>query len=93
MLIKYLDVYTVVGGVDIEYFLIMSMLSNDKLQGTMTPLLVFHSVLFIPRHRWRDIVLALSVRLSVRPALLCPELYLGSALVDFIETWFEYIYG
>ncbi|KAH3846132.1 hypothetical protein DPMN_088427 [Dreissena polymorpha] len=24
-------------------------------------------------------------------ALLCPEPYLGSALADFIETWYEYI--
>ena len=55
--------------------------------------------IIIPRQRRRDIVLALSVRPSfrpsVRPALLCPEPYLGSALADFIETWYEYnyIYG
>jgi hypothetical protein len=24
-------------------------------------------------------------------ALLCPEPYLGSALADFLETWYEYI--
>ena len=43
----------------------------------------------IPRHRRRDIVLAL----SVWPALSCLEPYLGSALADFIETWYEYIYA
>ena len=26
-------------------------------------------------------------------ALLFPETYLGSAFADFIETWYEYIYG
>jgi hypothetical protein len=34
-----------------------------------------------------------SFRPAVPPALLCREPYLGSALADFIETWYKYIYG
>ena len=52
---------------------------------------LYFDAFFIPRHRRRDIVLALSVHPSfcpsifpsVRPALLCLEPYHGSALADF----------
>jgi len=54
---------------------------------------IFFDSFIIPRQRRRDIVLALSVRPAVRPALMYPEPYLGSALADFIETLYEYIYA
>ena len=41
---------------------------------------ICNNAIVIPRHRQRDIVLVLSI--------VCLEPYLGSALADFIETWY-----